>query len=150
MSLISELSDKMILPELAATSKKEVLMELAQALQAECPDILTENLYTILKERESLGSTGIGDGIAIPHGKIKGLPRVTICFGRSIKGVPFDTMDGKPAHLFFLLLAPESAAAPYLSSLAELSRFLKNPQTREKLMHAQSKEELAAIFSKAD
>lgn len=150
MSLISELSDKMILPDLAATSKKEVLMELAQVLQAECPDLRTENLYTVLKERENLGSTGIGDGIAIPHGKIKGLPRITICFGRSIRGVPFDAMDGKPAHLFFLLLAPESAAAPYLSSLAELSRFLKNSQIREKLMHAQSKQELSEIFATAE
>lgn len=150
MSLISELSDKMILSDLAATNKKEALMELAEAVQGEHPDLKTEDLYTKLRERESLGSTGIGDGIAIPHGKLKDLSKITICFARSINGVPFDSMDGKPAHLFFLLLAPESAAAHYLSSLAELSRFLKNSHTREKLMLAQSKEELSEIFATAE
>lgn len=149
MSLISELSAKMILPDLAATNKKEALMELAKAVQNEHPDLKTEALYTILRERESLGSTGIGEGIAIPHGKIKDLPKITICFGRSIKGVPFDSMDGKPAHLFFLLLAPESAASHYLSSLAELSRFLKNPHTREQLMQAKDKQELSELFTEA-
>lgn len=150
MSLISELSDKMILPDLTATSKKEVLMDLARAVQDEYPDLETEDLYAILRERESLGSTGIGEGIAIPHGKIKNLSKITICFARSIHGVPFDSIDGKPAHLFFLLLAPESAAGPYLSSLAELSRFLKNPHTREQLMQAQNKQELAEVFTAAE
>lgn len=147
MSVISELNDKMILPNLTATTKKEVLMELAEAVHAEWQNLDTKTLYTVLRERESLGSTGIGDGIAIPHGKVNGLSKITICFGRSVKGVPFDALDGKPAHLFFLLLAPEDAAASYLSSLAELSRFLKNPQTRTRLMLATEKQELAAIFS---
>ena len=149
MSLISELNDKMILPNLNATNKKEVLLELADAVHAKLQNLDTQALYGILRERESLGSTGIGDGIAIPHGKIKGLSQITICFGRSIRGVPFDALDGKPAHLFFLLLAPEDAAASYLSSLAELSRFLKNPQIRTRLMLATDKQELAAIFTEA-
>lgn len=149
MNVISNLRDNLILPDLAATSKKEVLTELAAAVSSEYPELETTELYTILRERENLGSTGIGEGVAIPHGKIRGLDRITVCFGRSVRGVPFEAQDGKPAHLFFLLLAPEDAAASYLSCLAELSRFLKNPGTRNRLLKAADKKELAEIFAEA-
>ncbi len=149
MSVISDINPNMILPNLSAAAKKEVLLELAEAVHTEMPDLDTKDIFKVLRERESLGSTGIGDGIAIPHGKLKRLSKITICFGRSVRGVPFDSMDGKPAHLFFLLLAPEEAAASYLSSLAELSRFLKNPQNRSRLMLASDKEEIEAIFAEA-
>jgi len=149
MSVINDINPNMVLPNLNAAAKKEVLMELAAAVHAEIEDLDANEIYKVLREREGLGSTGIGDGIAIPHGKLKGLSAITICFGRSVRGVPYDSMDGKPAHLFFLLLAPENAAASYLSSLAELSRFLKNPHNRSRLMLAADKEELVAIFAEA-
>jgi PTS system nitrogen regulatory IIA component len=149
MGIISQIPATMILPAMRAASKKEALRELAAAVHAGRPEFDTEALYAILQERETLGSTGIGDGIAIPHGKIKGLAEITICFGRSKQGIPFDALDGKPAHLFFLLLAPEEVAAPYLSCLAELSRFLKNPQTRNRLMQAGRDEELLAILAES-
>lgn len=149
MGIISQLTAEMIVPSLAATSKKEVLRELAAAVHAQEPQFDTETVYSILLERENLGSTGIGDGIAIPHGKLKGLQAITVCFGRSRQGLAFDALDGKPTHLFFLLLAPEETAAPYLSCLAELSRFLKNPQTRNRLMQAENTEELLAVFADA-
>lgn len=149
MGIIHQIQAAMILPAMSAASKKEALRELAASVHAARPELDPERLYAILQERETLGSTGIGDGIAIPHGKIKGLNAITICFGRSKQGIPFDALDGKPAHLFFLLLAPAEVAAPYLSSLAELSRFLKNPQTRNRLMQAEGVEALLAILAEA-
>ena len=147
MTIISQLREEMIVPELAAKSKKEALTELAATVHGAHPEIDLDTLYEVLRTREKLGSTGIGDGIAIPHGKIKGLKEIIICFGRSAKGVHFDSHDNKPAHLFFLLLAPEESAATYLGCLAELSRFLKNPGIRSKLMHAKGRKEIAEIFA---
>ncbi|MGV1100890.1 PTS sugar transporter subunit IIA [Thiovibrio sp. JS02] len=149
MGLIKEIRSSLILPELAATGKKEVLQELAAAIRMVYPALETAALYAALLEREELGSTGIGEGIAIPHGKIRGLDDIVICFGRSLRGIAFDALDGKPTHLFFLLVAPEDAAARYLSSLAELSRFLKNMPIRSRLLQAAGKEELLAIFTEA-
>ncbi|MEW6594490.1 MAG: PTS sugar transporter subunit IIA [Thermodesulfobacteriota bacterium] len=149
MGIVSQIPASMILPAMQAASKKEALKELAAAVHAARPELDTEALYAILQEREALGSTGIGDAIALPHGKIRGLTEIVACFGRSRQGIPFDALDGKPAHLFFLLLAPETAAAPYLSALAELSRFLKNSQTRNRLMQAKGGEELLAILAEA-
>ena len=149
MGIINQIQPAMILPAMRAVSKKEALRELAAAAHAARPELDTETLYVVLQEREALGSTGIGEGIAIPHGKIKGLPGITVCFGRSKQGIPFEALDGKPAHLFFLLLAPAEVAASYLSCLAELSRFLKNPQNRNRLLQAEGSEELLAILAEA-
>ncbi len=149
MGIINQIPGALILPVMQAASKKEALRELAAAVHAAQPELDPDALYTVLQDREALGSTGIGDGIAIPHGKIKGLATITICFGRSKQGIPFEALDGKPAHLFFLLLAPAEVAAPYLSCLAELSRFLKNPQHRNRLLHAEGREELLAILAEA-
>ena len=149
MGIINQIKRALVLPALTASSKKEVLRELAGAVHHEQPQLDAETLYATLLDRENLGTTGIGDGIAIPHGKIKGLPAITICFGRSRQGIAFDALDSKPTHLFFLLLAPEEVAAPYLSCLAELSRFLKNPAIRDRLLNAEDTEELLAIFSEA-
>lgn len=150
MGLIKGIKKELVLPELGATSKKEVLQEMAEAVHRQYPDLSSSALYSILQERESLGSTGIGDAIAIPHGKIKGLNEITICFGRSNRGIAYDAMDGKPTHLFFLLLAPEDSAAQYLSCLAELSRFLKNSQIRSRLLQAETREDLLGIFQEAE
>lgn len=148
--LFNDLEDGRILPNLTAATKTEALLELAEAVHNSCPEIATDTLYEALREREALGSTGIGEGIAIPHGKIKGLERIVLCFGRSAKGVPFDALDSKPTHLFFLLLAPVHSAAAYLSCLARLSRFLKNITIRTRLMNASDKLEIAEILAEAD
>ncbi len=150
MGLIREIHGDLIVPELAATSKKEVLEELAGVVQKKIPTLNADDLLAILMEREHLGSTGIGDGIAIPHGKLKDISEMIVCFGRSTKGIPFDALDGKPTHLFFLLIAPEDAAAHYLSSLAELSRFLKSSQFRSGLEQARDRDEILTIFAQAD
>lgn len=140
----------LILPDLAATSKKETLLELAAAVREEYPALSATDLRDILLEREALGSTGIDEGIAIPHGKIGGIGEIILCFGRSRRGIAFDAPDGKPTHLFFLLVAPADAAAQYLSSLARLSRFLKTPHIRSRLLLAENKEELAAILAECE
>jgi PTS system nitrogen regulatory IIA component len=104
----------------------------------------------VLLDREKLGSTGIGDGIAIPHGKIKDLGGVVASFGRSPEGVDFESLDQKPAHLFFLLVAPENSAGVHLKALARISRLLKHPSFRKRLMEAENEEELFQIISEED
>jgi nitrogen PTS system EIIA component len=144
MNAINDAEGVLIIPELSATTKKEALRELAAAAVEQAPHLDPDQLSAILEAREELGSTGIGDGVAIPHGKVPGLKEVLVVLGRSSKGVPFAAPDGRPIHLFFLLLAPSAAAAAYLSRLAELARFLRDSQVRARLLQAESREELAA------
>ena len=139
-----------ILPDLKATSKKEVLEELVDTITPQGLKERKENIHAIILERENLGSTGIGEGIAIPHGKLKDLKKIEVCFGRSSQGIPYDTADGKPVHLFFMMLAPEKAAGQYLQILARLSRFLKNENNRSLLMNADNIDTVAAILDQKD
>jgi PTS system nitrogen regulatory IIA component len=99
-------------------------------------------LVKVLLDRERLGSTGIGDGVAIPHGKFHGVNEPMISFGRSLKGLDFDSMDGQPAYLFFLLMAPENSASIHLRALARIAKILKNSSFRKILLEAPTKEEL--------
>jgi PTS system nitrogen regulatory IIA component len=101
-------------------------------------------------EREKLGSTGIGDGIAIPHGKMKGIEELVTSFGRSIKGVDFESIDNKPTHLFFLLVAPENSAGVHLKALARISRLLKDSGFRNRLMEASDRQDLFRIIAEED
>jgi len=145
--VIEQLTGDRILPLLKAATKKEVLQELADAIHSEHPSLSEKEIYDIIMERESLGSTGIGNGIAIPHGKTDKLRDIVVYFGRSGSGIPFDALDGKPVHLFFVLLAPENSAGPYLNCLARVSGFLKNPAIRKRLMAAPGKEELMQVLT---
>lgn len=142
MHLTDILRPEMVWPNLTATTKPEVLRELARRI-AGCETSLDERrIADILAERERLGSTGIQDGIAIPHGKVPGLDRILIGCGRSPSGVEFDAHDAKPTHLFFVLLAPEFAAGQHLKALARLSRILKDAHFREKLLGASDASEM--------
>jgi PTS system nitrogen regulatory IIA component len=107
-------------------------------------------LMEILLERESLGSTGIGEGVAIPHGKSKDVKRLLASFGRSLAGMDFQAMDGKPTHLFFLLVAPENSAGTHLKALARISRLMKDNVFRKRLMKVSSGEEIYSLFSAED
>jgi nitrogen PTS system EIIA component len=147
--VLEQLVENRIIPSLKAVSKREALQELASRVSSDFSALYADKIFQVLQERENLGSTGVGEGIAIPHGKLSGLERIVICFGRSREGVPFEAADSKPVHLFFVLLAPREAACEYLSTLARLSRFLKNPSNRARLMSAGSKEELDGIFREA-
>jgi PTS system nitrogen regulatory IIA component len=140
---LSELTDEdYILPEVKAKDKKGVLEELVDALVRREPSIDKKTLVKVLLERERLGSTGIGDGVAIPHGKFHGITQPIISFGRSRKGLDFESMDGEPVFLFFLLVAPENSASIHLKALAKIAKILKNSAFRKALMEAPSKKEL--------
>lgn len=132
----------MIWPDLRALTKQDVIRELAHNLTQAIQSSDENKLVEILTEREQLGSTGIQDGIAIPHGKIPNLKQIIIACGRSIAGIDFDSHDSKPTHLFFVLLAPEFAAGQHLKALARLSRLLKNENFRQKLLTAKGGDEI--------
>ncbi len=134
MKLGDIITENLVIPELQAEDKLQVLRELATHLAERVAGIDAQELLAVLLEREQLGSTGIGDGVAIPHGKLKGIQNIIILVGKSSRGVAFDSMDGKPVHLVFLLLAPENSAGVHLKALARLSRLLKNNGFRLKLM----------------
>jgi PTS system nitrogen regulatory IIA component len=144
------LKTELILSDLQALTKEEVIQEFAQAIPPHYPGITSEELFRVLMDRERLGSTGIGEGFAIPHGKLRQLHQIIIAFGRSKAGIPFDSMDGKPAHYFFVLLAPEDSAGEHLKALAKISRFLKNSDFRESLVRAVTREELERSIREQD
>lgn len=139
-----------IVAELKGTGKKEVLAELTEALIVANPGLNRDEVIRVLLERERLGSTGIGDGVAIPHGKLKHLDRQLIAFGLSRKGVEFDAMDGKPARLFFLLIAPEDSIGVHLKTLARISKLLKAPLVRERLQAATDRQQIHAIIAEEE
>ena len=140
---LSELIDEVnIIPELKAKDKTGVLEELADTIVNHEPLLDKGALVKVLLERERLGSTGIGDGVAIPHGKFHGIRQPIISFGRSRKGLDFESMDGEPAYLFFLLVAPENSASIHLKALAKIARILKNSNFRRVLLEAPTREEL--------
>ncbi|HEU4382948.1 MAG TPA: PTS sugar transporter subunit IIA [Anaeromyxobacteraceae bacterium] len=128
--------------DLQGASATEVLAELCQPLAA-ASVIAATGMVRVLQAREALGSTGIGEGCAIPHGRVPGLPNLVASFGRSRAGIDFHALDGKPVRLFFALVAPESAPGPYLAALAAVSQLFRNPAMRESLLAAP---DCAAIY----
>ncbi len=150
MKILDILEKDSIVTELKGGTKKQVLEELIEALVERKPQLDRERLMSVLLERERLGSTGIGDGIAIPHGKLKDLDQLTLSFGKSSRGVDFESMDGKPVHLFFLLVAPESSAGIHLRALAKIARLLKNGSVRKRLGNVTSREEIYAVIGEED
>jgi len=142
MKLHEILKESNIIPELEAKDKIGVLEELAELISDHEPDIDKGALVKVLVERERLGSTGIGDGVAIPHGKMQGVTHPVISIGRSKQGLDFESMDGQPVHLFFLLIAPENSSGIHLQVLAKIAKMLKNRDFRRKLMEPVTREEL--------
>lgn len=148
---ISEILDPAaIVADLKGTAKKDVLVELTEALLKANPGLDRDSILKVLLERERLGSTGIGEGVAIPHGKLKELDRMQISFGLSSQGVDFDSMDGKPAHLFFLLVAPEESVGVHLKTLARISKLLKSTDVRQRLLNATDSEDIFRIISEEE
>jgi PTS system nitrogen regulatory IIA component len=148
---ISELiSEHLIIPALKGKTKKQILEELVKHLALNIKNIDAEELLRVLIEREKLGSTGIGDGIAIPHGKLKGLDSIFLVFGASPKGVDFESIDGKPVRLIFLLVAPTNSAGVHLKALARLSRLLKDKKFRQQLLDVSDARSLYGIIVNAD
>jgi nitrogen PTS system EIIA component len=149
MKLLDVLQKDAILPDLKSRDKKGILEELVAPLSG-IARIAPENLVKVLMERERLGSTGIGGGIGIPHGKLKDLDSLVIGFGLSKKGVDFESMDGKPTHIFFLIVTPENSTGLHLKVLARISRILKNDIFREKLRNAADRDEIYETIKEKD
>ncbi|HAR46057.1 MAG: PTS fructose transporter subunit IIA [Nitrospirae bacterium GWC2_57_13] len=144
------LQDNLVIEEIEATDKNGVVREFAVMLKSAGKLQDEDAAARILLERESLGSTGIGDGVAIPHGKIRGLKEMVVSFGRSKKGVDFQALDGKPVYLFFLLLTPDDNPGEHLRTLARISRILKNPVLRGDLRNAEGGADLQRIILEED
>ncbi len=138
------------LVELKARTKKDTVRELAEAIASNVEGLDGGALMQMLLERERLGSTAMGDGIAIPHARIESLDRLLASFGRSRQGVDFDSLDGKPTHIFFLLVAPGREGSTHLLTLARLSRFLTSAAFREKLINLDSIDELFAAVEEEE
>lgn len=149
MKILDVLDEGAVIADLKGRSKQEVLEELAAPVARLANEELRD-VVEVLLERERLGSTGIGGGIGIPHGKLKRLDRMVIGFGLSRQGVDFDSLDGEPTRIFFLLMAPENSTGLHLKLLARISRILKNEPFRERLLQAKSAEEITAIIKEED
>jgi PTS system nitrogen regulatory IIA component len=147
----SELINKnYIIPEFKGSTKKQVLEELVEALASNKVEIDKVVLLNALLEREKLGSTGIGDGVAIPHGKLNGLDNIILLFGKSGQGVDFDAIDRKPVCMVFLLVAPADSAGFHLKALARLSRMLREKEFKNSLLMASDAEALLKIIIDKD
>ena len=139
-----------ILLDMTAKNKEGALRELAAVLQQKSPLVSLEAICKVLSERELIGSTGVGNGVAIPHGRVEGLSRILFCFGRSLDGISFDAIDNQPVHYFFLILSPLNVAEEYPRTLARASRLLKQPEKRRLLRLATTKQEIIDIFGQAE
>ncbi|MDJ0783841.1 MAG: PTS sugar transporter subunit IIA [Desulfosarcinaceae bacterium] len=149
MKILDALTPKTILVDLQSKDKKGILEELVAPVAA-AGGIDAADLVQVLMEREQLGSTGIGGGIGIPHGKLKNLDELVLGFGLSRAGMDFESMDGRPTHIFFLLITPENSTGLHLKLLARISRLLKNEPFKEKLMQARSVEDVIAVIEPVD
>ena len=150
MRIAEFLREDLVFPDLAATDKGGALGEICAGLSKAVPGVPPGKLADVLLEREKLGSTGVGEGVAIPHGKLVGVPGLVAGFARSVKGVDFAAIDGKPAHLFFVLIAPENSAGVHLKALARISRLFKQPQLRRQLLEAKSASEIWHLIVEED
>ena len=149
MKILEVLQKEAILEDLVSTDKKGILEELVAPV-AKVANVSEDGLVKVLLERERLGSTGIGGGVGIPHGKLKNLENLVLGFGLSRNGVDFESMDGKPTHVFFLLVTPENSTGLHLKMLARISRLLKDESFKERLISASSQEEILSIIQEED
>ena len=150
MRILNHLCDDCIDTEFEAVSKQDALEKLARKAVSVVGKIDIQDVYRVLSEREDLGSTAIGNGVAIPHGKIPGLDEVKVIVLRSRHGIPFDSLDGEPVYVIFLLLAPDDATNLYLKVLARVSRILKLNETTRRIREAKDREEIRRIIGGAD
>ncbi len=150
MKITDFLNDKAILPAMKATTKEAAIRELVDAL-AKAEGIKNkEELVKVLLGRETLGSTGIGQGVGIPHGKTDTVKKLVAAFGICHQGVNFEALDGEPVYLFFLLVAPEDSAGPHLKGLARISRLLKDKFFRESLKQLTDEKTILKLIREED
>src|SRR3954468_4558226 len=150
MRIAEFLREDLVFPDLAANDKAGVLGEICAGLARAYPGLAPQKLTDALLEREKLGSTGIGEGVAIPHGKLPGIPGLIAGFARKKAGVDFAAIDGKPTQLFFVLFAPENSAGLHLKALARISRLFKQPQFRQSILSADGAPSIFRTISDED
>jgi len=150
MNIMEILVKDAVILDLGVRTKRDALAEMAAALAKVEPRIEADRLLEVLLEREALQSTGIGEGVAIPHGKMPGLDRLVAAFARSSEGVDFESIDGQPTHHFFLLVVPEHSGGQYLKALARISRFFRNAAFRQRLADAESLEGVIRAIEEED
>jgi PTS system nitrogen regulatory IIA component len=150
MKLADLISQSAISADLTSSGKIEVLAELGGVLARVCEGASAEEITRILVERERLATTGIGDGVAIPHGKTEQLNQIKAAIGISRTGVPFDAVDGNSVHIFVALLAPLDSTGDHLKALARVSRLLKDPELRSSLLEARTPQEIYTTAIEAD
>ncbi len=152
MRLSDVLCPKAVVVDLKATNKLEVIQELVGALvnAGAVEKKHKAKIVEILMAREALGSTAIGQGVAIPHGKCEYVTKLTATLGVSKKGVDFDSLDGEPAYIFFLLIAPIDSAGPHLKALARVSHLLKDKYVRENLKNAKDDKAILKFITQED
>ena len=152
MKIMDFLSKKAIITDIKSAKKEDVIRELVDALvEGESIEKRSRNkLIDAIMARESLGSTAIGQGVAIPHAKSDCVDKLVAAFGLSGKGVNFDSLDGEPVHIFFLLVAPQDSAGPHLKALARISRLLKDKYFRDSLRNCSDDKAIIKVISQED
>ncbi len=153
MKIVDFVGPELIVPQLQAHEKGAVIRELADHLAAHVSGpqkIDREVLAKVLLERERLASTAIGEGVAIPHGKLKAVDKLVACVARAPHGVDFDSMDGRPTNLFFLLVAPDDSAGAHLKALARISRLFRGPDLRARLLEAKTAGDMYNVIADED
>ena len=150
MKVIDFLKLDAIIADLRATTKAAALAELATHMAALEPNVDGEQLRRVLEERELLASTAIGDGIAIPHGKLDSIGELAGVLARSVPGIEFESIDGGPTHLIFMLVAPVSSTGVHLKALARLSRLFRDADFRRRLLAAPTREDMYQVISDED
>jgi nitrogen PTS system EIIA component len=150
VKLADILRESCVIADIQGVAKREILLEMVGTLKKAKLIEDIDSAVEIVMERESLGSTGIGDGVAIPHGKMKKLKTILCVAGRSKEGVNFNAVDGQPVHIFFLVLAPEDSASLHLKVLSRISKVLRDQSFRKKLLTLSDAHEIYASIIEAD
>jgi len=150
MNLNEILKEDFVIADLSATDKAGALKELVDFLKAKGVIQNSDDTLNALFEREKLGSTGIGDNVALPHAKSGEIQELIALFARSVNGIDFESLDQQPAHYFCLLLVPESATGSHMKALAKISKLLSDPSLREDILSAQNPEEIHSLLVQGD
>jgi PTS system nitrogen regulatory IIA component len=150
MKIMDILVRDAVILDVESDNKDAILAEMARALAKSVPALDADRLHEVLVERESLQSTGIGEGVAIPHGKVPGLGNLVASFARCRQGLDFASIDGQPTYLFFLLVVPEHSGGQHLKALARISRFLRDSAFRDKLSGAEELQDIFAAIEEED
>jgi len=139
-----------VISDLKSNTKTDVLKELAGNITSNSSNLSFEKTYETLQEREQLCSTAMDEGVAIPHGKLHGISNTYLAFGRSKKGIDFDSLDSKPTHMFILIISPENSSKTHIQSLAKISNIFKNNKFRSNILNANDVEEIYELITEED